>query len=89
MFLEIRKKPRGDYLIIREKFAVENGYKTKTIQSIGYLNDLMDQYEDPISHFRQYVEEENQRIRESENQKTERGRWINGDYPEYGGKAHG
>ena len=81
MFLEIRKKPRGDYLIIREKVAVENGYKTKTIQSIGYLNDLMDQYEDPISHFRQYVEEENQ--------KTERGRWINGDYPEYGGKAHG
>ena len=37
----------------------------------------MDQYEDPISHFRQYVEEENQ--------KTERGRWINGDYPEYEG----
>ena len=55
MYLHKQKKPNGDiYLSIKEKYHVPKvGARERTIESIGYLSKLKDQYDDPIAHFRQ------------------------------------
>lgn len=55
MYLHKQKKPNGDiYLSIKEKYHVPKvGARERTIESIGYLSKLKDQYDDPIAHFKQ------------------------------------
>jgi hypothetical protein len=59
----------------RKYLSIAHGYrdpitkksKSKTIKSLGYLDDLKKIYPDPIAHFRQVVQEMNEkgkRIRE-------------------------
>lgn len=53
MFLRQTKKPKGTYLAI-----VENVYdsslkknRQRTVQGIGYLEDLKTQFDDPVAFF--------------------------------------
>lgn len=59
MYLYKQKKKTGDvYLAIKEKYHVPGkGSREKTVERIGYLSELKDQYEDPIAHFTQYAKD--------------------------------
>ena len=50
MYLHMHKKPNGDiYLTIKEKYHVPKvGARERTIESVGYLSALKEQYDDPI-----------------------------------------
>ena len=55
MYLHKHKKPNGDiYLTIKEKYHVPKvGARERTIESVGYLSALKEQYDDPIAFFTQ------------------------------------
>ena len=59
MYLHKQKKPNGDiYLTIKEKYHVPRiGARERTIESIGYLSALKEQYDDPITFFTQRAKE--------------------------------
>lgn len=59
MYLNKQKKPNGDlYLSIREKYHVpQKGSRERTIESIGYLSELQEKYDDPIAYFSNYAKE--------------------------------
>ena len=55
MYLHKLKKPNGDiYLTIKEKYHVPKvGARERTVESVGYLSALKEQYDDPIAFFTQ------------------------------------
>lgn len=59
MYLNKQKKPNGDiYLSIREKYHVPKvGCREKVVESIGYVSELKEQYDDPIAFFDQRAKE--------------------------------
>lgn len=59
MYLNKLKKNNGDiYLSIREKYHVpKKGSRERTVESIGYVSKLKEQFEDPIAYFTQYAKE--------------------------------
>ena len=61
MYLKISKnnKTGRTYLAISESYRdkVTKKSKSRTIQSIGYLDELLKQFDDPIAHFSQVVED--------------------------------
>lgn len=64
MYLKKIKKKNPDrlYLIIAESYRDKESKKTKsrTIQSLGYLDELEKEFDDPISHFKQIVKDMNE-----------------------------
>ncbi len=54
----------------REYLSIVSGYwdpinkrsRTKTIESLGYLDSLKEQYDDPIAHFQKVVDELNKNL---------------------------
>lgn len=56
------KKTGRTYLsMVHNYYDKEKGYsRTKTIESFGYLDELKEQYDDPIAHFEAIVEKRNQ-----------------------------
>lgn len=61
MFLKIRPLAnKRKYLSFVQGYRDENGkIKHKTIEKIGYLDDLEKQYPDPISHFKEIAKQKN------------------------------
>ncbi|MBO6108534.1 MAG: IS1634 family transposase [Eubacterium sp.] len=59
MYLYKQKRKDGDtYLAIKEKYYVAGkGTRERTIESIGLLNELKKQIDDPIAHYTQYAAE--------------------------------
>jgi len=61
MYLKKSKnnKTGRTYLAIAESYRdkVTKKSKSRTIQSIGYLDELLEQFDDPIAHFTQVVED--------------------------------
>ena len=59
MYLHKQKKKNGDiYLSIKEKYHVPKvGSRERTIESIGCLSKLKEQYDDPVKYFTQYAKE--------------------------------
>ncbi len=55
MYLRKISRPKGIYLAIQESYydSVSKQSRTKTIESLGYLDDLKKNYDDPISYFSQ------------------------------------
>ena len=55
MYLNKQKRPNGDiYLSIREKYHVpKKGSRERTVESLGYLSQLKQKYDDPIAFFSQ------------------------------------
>lgn len=61
MYLRQIKRPKGIYLAIQESIydSSSKQSRTRTIQSLGYLEELKKIYPDPIVHFEQVVIEKN------------------------------
>lgn len=60
MHLKKTKNPSGRiYLSITDSYydKQKKCSRSKTIESLGYLDDLEKQYDDPIAHFKKYVEQ--------------------------------
>jgi len=62
MFLKKTPKDKGTYLAITESYydSVKKSTRQKTIQGLGYLDDLKEHYPDPIAHFEAVIAEMNQ-----------------------------
>lgn len=62
MFLKKTPKNRGTYLAITESFYDKDKKCTrqKTVQGLGYLEDLKKIYPDPIDHFQQVIAQMNE-----------------------------
>ena len=60
------------YLSIVRKYRVNNSVhsKTKTVKSLGYLDVLLSQYDNPIAHFEQEVKEMNEKEKNSKLNRT-------------------
>lgn len=59
--LDVRKQEKGTYLIIQKKYW-DKGKKqsrTKHHKSLGYLHDLQKQYPDPVTHFKEVINQMN------------------------------
>ena len=59
MYLYKQKKKNGDYyLAIKEKYYIPGvGTRDRTIEKIGYLNELKKTMADPIAYYNQYADE--------------------------------
>ncbi len=66
MFIRKLKKPNGRvYLSIVHSYRTHDGKsRSKTIKSLGYLDELEKEFEDPIAHFKQVCEQMNEEARE-------------------------
>ena len=62
MNLKVGKSNGRTYLSIAHGYRDENGkVRTKTVKSLGYLEDLAKNYPDPITHFKNVVAEMNRK----------------------------
>jgi transposase len=60
------KRINKTYLSIARGYRDKNGkVKTAIVQSLGSIENLKEQYDDPIAHFTKVIEEMNQEIKES------------------------
>lgn len=66
MHLKIQKRGDRAYLSVVQNYRQNGRTRTRTIETIGYADAYADQYDDPIAHFRAYVEELNQQKMASE-----------------------
>ena len=58
LFLKTAKLKNGKiYLSIIDGYRVNGKVKQKVYQKLGYLDDLKKQFDDPISHYKNYVNE--------------------------------
>ena len=64
MFIRVRPLKNGrKYLSIVQGYRGEDGKtKHKTIKKLGYLDELEKEYEDPISHFKNLINQETDKI---------------------------
>ena len=55
MYLRKIKRPQGIYLAIQESYydSSRKQSRTRTIQSLGYLEELKKKYDDPVAFFTQ------------------------------------
>ena len=67
MFLRKLTKPNGRiYLSIVHSYRTPEGKsRSKTIESLGYLDELEEKFEDPIAHFEQVCKQRNEEAKEN------------------------
>ena len=65
MYLRQIKRPKGIYLAIQESVydSASRQSRTRTVKSLGYLDDLKEKYPDPVAHFQQAVSQMNEERR--------------------------
>ena len=53
MYLRKIKRPQGIYLAIQESYydSASKQSRTRTVQSLGYLEALKKEYDDPVAYF--------------------------------------
>ena len=60
VYLHKSERKRGTYLSIVEGYREGGKVKHKTVESLGYVDDLMEEYgPDPVAHFKQVCENRN------------------------------
>ena len=59
MHLKIQRRQGRDYLSVVQSYRQDGKVKTRTIETIGYADAYADRFEDPVAHFRAYVEQLN------------------------------
>ncbi len=62
MHLKIQKRNGRKYLSVVQNYRQAGKTKTRTIETIGYADAFTDQFDDPIAHFRSYVEQLNTEV---------------------------
>ena len=63
MHLKIQKRNGREYLSIVQSYREGGTVRSRTIETIGYADEFQGLYEDPIEHFRSYVDGLNQTIK--------------------------
>ena len=62
MYLHKSKQRTGRvYLSIAENYRMDGKNKTRTVESLGYLDELEGEWDDPVSHFEEVCAERNAR----------------------------
>lgn len=66
--MHLKQTKRGDrvYLSVVQNYRVGGKTKTRTVESLGYVDELAADFDDPVAHFRAYVDELNERRRASD-----------------------
>ena len=59
MHLKIQKRQGREYLSVVQSYRQDGKVKTRTIETIGYADAYSDRFNDPIGHFRAYVDQLN------------------------------
>lgn len=59
MHLKIQKRNGREYLSVVRSYRQNGKVKSKTVETIGYADDFADRFDDPIAHFRSYVDQMN------------------------------
>ena len=59
MHLKIQHRKGRDYLSVVQSYRQDGKVKTRTIETIGYADAYADRFDDPIAHFRSYVDQLN------------------------------
>ena len=54
-----RRKDGRVYLALAEGYRKDGKVRHRTVESLGYLDELQKTYDDPIAHFKQVCEEAN------------------------------
>lgn len=60
MFLKKSISNGKTFLTIAQGYRINGKVRHKTIEKIGYLEDLEKIYDDPISHFKKIIKEKNE-----------------------------
>ena len=61
MHLKIQKRNGREYLSVVQSYRRGGKPRQRTVETIGYADAFADRYPDPVSHFRAYVAELNER----------------------------
>lgn len=59
MHLKVQRRYGREYLSVVQSYRHDGKVKTRTIETIGYADTYADRFEDPIAHFREYVDQLN------------------------------
>ena len=59
MHLKIQKRHGRQYLSVVQSYRHNGKVKTRTIETIGYADQYEDRFDDPIEHFKAYVDQLN------------------------------
>ena len=60
MHLKIQKRGNRSYLSVVQNYRQAGKVKSRTVKTIGYADAYAEEFEDPIAHFKAYVEKLNQ-----------------------------
>ena len=59
MHLKIQRRNGREYLSVVQSYREDGKVKTRTIETIGYADAFAAQFDDPVAHFRVYVDQLN------------------------------
>ena len=59
MHLKIQRRHGREYLSVVQSYRQNGSVKTRTIETIGYADTYSDRFDDPVEHFRAYVDQLN------------------------------
>lgn len=66
MYIEVVKQKSGDIMLVREKITVPGGgRKSITVENLGKISSYLDQYDDPVDHFRKLYKNRSSQIKRS------------------------
>jgi len=65
MFLKKNKSNGKTYLSFVEGYRVDGNVKQRTVEKIGYLEDFLDIYDDPIAHFKEVAKRRTKEAKEN------------------------
>ena len=55
MYLKQVKRGERTYLAVMQNYREGDRVRSKTVESLGYVDELAKQYADPVAHFKEYV----------------------------------
>ena len=61
MHLKVQKRNGREYLSVVQNYRQDGKTKTRTVETIGYADSYADRFDDPVAHFRAYVDQLNER----------------------------
>ncbi|MBO4364777.1 MAG: hypothetical protein J5804_00605, partial [Eggerthellaceae bacterium] len=59
MHLKIQKRDGREYLSVAQSYRENGKVKTRVVETIGYADAYADRFDDPVAHFRTYVDQLN------------------------------
>lgn len=64
MYIEVVNQKNGPVMLVREKISVPGGgRKSITVENLGHVSDYLDQFDDPVAHFKELYKNKSSMIR--------------------------